>query len=753
MSTGNVTRTARETAGFVGSLADTPLAEVFRRIVREERSGDLQVTTPDAIKTVYFDRGFVVFASSDLQSDRLGESLIEAGRISRQEFAAASMMMKTTKQKFGRVLVQSGIVSEEELGQLVAAQVNRIVLSLFSAKRGMYSFDERATTIPIELMVSLSVYRILMDGIRRMTSKKLVLTGLPPLATEVKVVDRPPFTFDVRKLTRMEKEVLRVASDGASLERIAEIIGGNEGVPLRACYGLVAAGVLGFTSSAAARRRPPTVQEETGTFLLSEIRRKVGVSPPAEPSPPTSAALPDSLPPRPSAASPGPPPRTPAPLVVEHDEPAAPSIGPGWLSRLWSALTRWWRSSPEAPAPAPKSEPASVRPATTPPANRAPSPSAASPGRVEEQGPHPTPQEPQRRVEKLGTPSWSMKDPEPERDATSAIAGEPGWNAPDWSVAADASAQFQDFYEELGVATQDASPPSPKPEVEAEAGETAEVSTAFSSDADWIVESENGSESGGDVASMLHQIPVEAVAPVEESVELEIEVELEDGLFATPDIAPDERAVPEETTGASPAPSGFDEALSQRPSGLRESPAPPPSDPGESRPSESAPVPRAEVEAETGTSADADRAEAARDRAMLRMKAGGGEQRLLRDVKLHFKLRDWEGAVPLLEQLVSISPGSALYRGMLARALSRHPVRRKDAEEHFVEALRMAPQDPEIHYWLGLYYKSFGLQSRAATEFRTTLRIKPEHKGARTQLGVGNRKDDALGAVIKKIFG
>ncbi len=137
---------------------------------------------------------------------------------------------------------------------------------------------------------------------------------------------------------------------------------------------------------------------------------------------------------------------------------------------------------------------------------------------------------------------------------------------------------------------------------------------------------------------------------------------------------------------------------------------------------------------------------------MLRMKAGGGEQRLLRDVKLHFRLRDWEGAVPLLEQLVSISPGSALYRGMLARALSRHPVRRKEAEEHFVEALRMAPQDSEIHYWLGLYYKSFGLDSRAATEFRTTLRIDPEHQGARAQLGVG-KKEDALGAVIKKIFG
>ncbi len=71
-STGSVTDTVRAPAGFIGSLADTPLAEVLRRIVREERSGDLQVTTPDAIKTVYFDRGFIVFASSNREGRSSG---------------------------------------------------------------------------------------------------------------------------------------------------------------------------------------------------------------------------------------------------------------------------------------------------------------------------------------------------------------------------------------------------------------------------------------------------------------------------------------------------------------------------------------------------------------------------------------------------------------------------------------------------------------------------------------------------------
>ena len=136
-----------------------------------------------------------------------------------------------------------------------------------------------------------------------------------------------------------------------------------------------------------------------------------------------------------------------------------------------------------------------------------------------------------------------------------------------------------------------------------------------------------------------------------------------------------------------------------------------------------------------------------------RMAQGGGEARILRDVKLHFKVRDWDGAVRLLHELIKVAPANPLYRGMLARAMSRHPTLRSNAEEHFHEALRLAPQDPETHYWLGVYYLSFGLKSRAITEFKTTLRIDPKHELARKQLSASGEREDALGGMFKKLFG
>ncbi|MGH9320646.1 MAG: DUF4388 domain-containing protein [Vicinamibacteria bacterium] len=760
-------------AGWIGSLAHTPLAEVLQRIVHEGRSGDLQVTIPDAIKTVYFDRGFVVLASSTVNNDRLGESMIEAGRISRHEFALASMVMKASNRKFGETLVQAGIVSEEELGHYVATQVNRIVLSLFSAKTGMYSFDERPCTVPVELMVSLSVYRILLEGVRRMTRKKLVLAGLPPLETRLKIASEPPFSLDVAQLRPVEKDVLRVAGEGTSIARIAKTLGGEEGVVLRAAYGLSCAGVLEAIALEKPSRRL-RVQEETGTFVLSEIRRKV--EPKKEASPPAPTPLPVEEPVvelvLEPTIEPGIHPAPPTPMAPSQPEerpsdfepslappvatqrrahPPPPSSGSRsfesvrspWLRRileaLWPlvdrierALLRWVGShaaevetldlAPPAPAEPPKDRP-----------------EAASSMAVADEG----------DGEKVGVPSWSILSI-PEEPTESAAISEPpeeelesagrgkieGVGVPSWSMKDDPAEPVLEI---------ESSPEAWSFE-EAPGGAAEDVAPLSSLDNELFIE---GELSGDDAPSMLSHIPVEEI-DVDVDIDVDVEFELDAEPFAG--LAEDVEAAafvpeePEPSKAVVPVGPGIEDAP-VRPHTAR----PALSEASSSTPPISSPVSEPALESADAPLPSEDPL-ASRAGAMLRAKQGGGEARLLRDVRLHFKLQDWEGVVPLLEQLVQISPGSALYRGMLARAMSRLPMMRKDAEEHFIEALRLAPHDAELHYWLGLYYKSFGLKSRAYTEFRTTLRIDPRHEGARSQLA-GGRKDDAIGTVFKKLFG
>ncbi len=630
----------RERTEFVGSLADTPLAEVFRRIVSEERSGDLQVATA---KTVYFDRGFIVFASSKRRNDRLGESMVEAGRISARDFAAASELMKMSRVKFGRALVRSGIVSEEELGDGVAAQVNRIVLSLFSATRGMYSFDERPSVIPADLRVSLSVYRILMEGIRHMTSKKLIVAGLLSLDGEVEVVDPPPFPLDRNTLRPVERNVLEAASNrAAAIRALIDKVGGNDGVALRAVYGLIAAGVL---EQRPRDRRGPSALNLRSERSFPRVARRF---PRPKPQPPP-AGMPALRMPEPR--------RAPMPVAPE---------------RL------------RTPTPAPSDE-------------------------------------------------ASILDPREKRQSRE---GSVEQSVPQWSIADNPADQFRDFFEEQGVAflsakeSREESPPETHVD-ERRPSSSYDVPSIGRN----VLALPDPDLPEDDAPSMVAPIPIKGVTIHEESVSLELEDEI------VVIVESDFEAPPTET-----AEKAQSEPEPRRPAALTRAPAPL----VRTAASPIADAPVARTVNRTGATEEAVSFAQRQERRRVHV---GGEGRLLRDVKLHFRVRDWEGAVPLLEQLIEISPGKALYRGMLGRALSRHPSKRKEAEAQFVEALRLAPRDPEMHYWLGLYYESFGLGSRAANEFKTVLRIDPQHERARRKLGASGKSDDALGSVMKKIFG
>src|SRR4030095_2949407 len=131
-------------------LSVTPTAETIRKISAELRSGDLQVRSGKVAKTLFFDRGRLVFATSNLKKDRLGEALVALGRITDEDFSRVSALMKgDRKRRFGEALVASGVMDKSEMGTAVARQVRRIVVSLFELQEGAASFEERRCAIPL----------------------------------------------------------------------------------------------------------------------------------------------------------------------------------------------------------------------------------------------------------------------------------------------------------------------------------------------------------------------------------------------------------------------------------------------------------------------------------------------------------------------------------------------------------------------------------------------------------------------------
>ena len=253
-------------------IAASPIAETMRKVSAKHRSGDIQVRSGRMVKTAFFDHGRLVFAASNLKKDRLGEAMVADGKITQEEFDTVSALMRGERRRFGDAMVRAGLADRYDVGGAVGRQVRRIALSLFELPDGAAIFEERACAIPLEYMVSLSIHRLLYDGIRHMKSEELVLKGLGNLDRKVVLAAVPPFPYEPKARATEEREILELARRRVTVRRLGWAEGGLDFARLRAAYALITAGVL--RDADVAPSAEPPVQPETGMFLLSALHRR-----------------------------------------------------------------------------------------------------------------------------------------------------------------------------------------------------------------------------------------------------------------------------------------------------------------------------------------------------------------------------------------------------------------------------------------------------------------------------------------------
>jgi tetratricopeptide (TPR) repeat protein len=560
-------------------ITQSPISETIRRLSAERRSGDLQVRSGRMVKIAFFDHGRLVFAASNLRRDRMGEALVADGRITQQEFDRVSALMRADRgRRFGEALVQAGVMDRYEVGTAVARQVRRVVLSLFDLTDGAAVFEERACAIPLEYMVSLSLHRLLYDGIRGMKDQDLVLKGLGYLDRGVILAEVPPFPYEPRARATEELEILDLAQRRVTVRRLGWAEGGLAFPRLRAVYALLAAGILREADATAATPQP-VVQNETGMFLLSALQSR--------PDPSLREAI-----------------RKEVHQELHHS------------SRL--DREEWLKLAQAAPREA------LVR-------------------ALEE------------KMERYHALRDGVAEDDPLRTDIDVILGRASSALRLARVAPDTA------------------------------------------DADAVL-----ARHAAEASAAVRQ--AEASRPASETTA---------PLVAAP--------VPEE---APPPPAG-----GTRPP-LRERGPAERTHPPLGRPDDSL---RA---APPGSSAFEGQAQI---------------EHLLMEGEVRMTVADYANAVKVYEKLVKVAPQVAAFHLRLAVAMACYPRTAKVAEREFYEAARLEPENAEVHYQWGLYYKVMKIKSRAVAEMRTAVRLSPKHKAARAELESLSPKDSALTS-LKKLF-
>ena len=225
--------------GLKGQLADVSVPDLLQQLRATRATGILTLVAGGARKALYLKDGRVVFASSNLPNDRLGEILLREGKITVEEYDA-SIKAITKGKRQGKALIEMGALSPKDLWEGVQFQVKEIVYSIFNWDEGQFHFEESTLPEKERITVDLDVRDLLLAGLRRVDASGRLQARYPESdAILERVADAPA----PQALESYEAHVLDLVDGEHSVVDICREseIGDNE--TLKVLYALVSTGV------------------------------------------------------------------------------------------------------------------------------------------------------------------------------------------------------------------------------------------------------------------------------------------------------------------------------------------------------------------------------------------------------------------------------------------------------------------------------------------------------------------------------
>ena len=142
-----IPRAPVETVPDRGSLEDLPLASLLLRLYRRRYGGLLSVSREGVEKRITLRDGVPVMAESNRPSESLGVQLMDAGRISRDDYARVVEAVRKQRCKEGAALLGLRLVEPRELYDALKLQVRLRLLDCLGWSRGSFALEAGAAPV------------------------------------------------------------------------------------------------------------------------------------------------------------------------------------------------------------------------------------------------------------------------------------------------------------------------------------------------------------------------------------------------------------------------------------------------------------------------------------------------------------------------------------------------------------------------------------------------------------------------------
>ncbi len=147
-----------------GDLNAMPVSELLMWISQFQKTGTLEIRTPQSTETLAFDSGALVFSSSSNPERTLGRLLIKYGIVTEEGHKRARELRKTKSVAVAKALLDLEIVTEPQLIRFLRKKAEGELYDIFDVHEGEFTFTERnlpaLELLPMRVDVSKMLLRI-----------------------------------------------------------------------------------------------------------------------------------------------------------------------------------------------------------------------------------------------------------------------------------------------------------------------------------------------------------------------------------------------------------------------------------------------------------------------------------------------------------------------------------------------------------------------------------------------------------------
>ncbi len=166
---------------LTGSMRDFGISEILQLIGHQQKTGTLRVKDQSRNVSILFENGHIVDARHEPYNEAfdLANLLVRSGMVSAKDMAFAQKKQKDTLKPLEHHLLESELISLEELRSMASIANLEIIYSLFLWKDGDYSFEAGPVNYPHQWVEPISSEQVLMDGYRIKDEWPLIKKDIP----------------------------------------------------------------------------------------------------------------------------------------------------------------------------------------------------------------------------------------------------------------------------------------------------------------------------------------------------------------------------------------------------------------------------------------------------------------------------------------------------------------------------------------------------------------------------------------------